>query len=749
MKLHVYGTVQGVGFRPTVYRIATEMGLNGYVHNLGSHVEICIDDMVDEFIDRLLQELPPLARIERIRRVPGMPSWKGFRIIRSRHGKSTIYSQGIPVDTALCEQCIDEMLDPGNRRYLYPFTNCTNCGARFTLTKELPYDRSNTAMADFEMCPDCRKEYSDPMDRRFHAQTISCPKCGPHYTLYDSMGNVIADRNWEPLKEFANLLDSGRTGVIKSWGGMHIACIVDKIWDFRDWYKRREKPFAVMARDLLAVETIAELSDEERALLHHPSRPIVLLQKKRLGGMLDEFLEAIAPELNTIGLFLPYSGIHHVLFYFMDADFMIMTSANPRGEPMITENSEIFRLGADYYLLHNRPIINRCDDSVVRVFEERVFFVRKARGFIPDQVKIGGTRSVMAMGAEQNLTITVARRGIAYTTQYLGDAESYGVLEFAKEASLHLRRMLDAVEPEVIAVDLHPRYRTRRIGTAIAERIGAELVKVQHHHAHAASLMIDALEPKLWRRPFVCVVADGTGYGPDKTAWGGEVLVCDLREYERIGGLEPVPLIGGEMAIKYPIRIAFAMLDKHGIEHPLISDEEAETMRVIAKKAPLASGFGRFLDAISALFNICIEMTYDGEPAMKIEPYLERGEPVHRIEAPVEGRPPRVMTSDILAQIFEIRAETFKQKSDVIASAVYAALEALIEIARDHAVLHDRLLGFTGGVSYNRPICRMFVDLARKMKLKPVFHSQIPNGDGGISLGQAAIASRILGEEQA
>jgi len=748
VKLHIYGTVQGVGFRPTVYRIAASMGLKGYVHNRGNYVEVVVDRNADSFLDRLMAELPQLATIEKVVQIPGAvpDEFTEFRIIKSTEGEMSGASAGIPMDTALCEECVGELFDEENRRYLFPFTNCTSCGARFTVTSDLPYDRKNTAMRKFRVCPDCLSEYEDHHDRRFHAQTTSCPKCGPNYTLFDRKGNKIDDRGWKPLKEFANLVDAGNIGVMKSWGGMHIASLFENVWDLREWYRRREKPFALMARDLYSIEAIADLTDDDRSMLIHPGRPIVLVKKKRLKPPWDEMMDGISPGLDTIGVFLPYTGLHYILFYFMESDFLIVTSANRRGEPMITNNDDVFGLNADYYLLHDRDIVNRTDDTLLRTYHDNIFFLRKSRGFVPEAIKIGGKRSVFALGAEENLTMTVGKDGWGYLTQYIGNAEGFGVMEFGKDASKIMRRFLRIKKPEIVAIDMHPRYRTRRIGEKLAEKYGSALVEVQHHHAHAASLIIDSVSPASWDGTFPFLTLDGTGYGPDGTAWGGEVMLAGLRSYKWLSGLEQIPLIGGEKAILFPERIAFAMLDKEGKEYPMIGDDQADRLRNAARGSPMSSGFGRFLDAISAYFTVCVERTYNGEPAMKLEPYLVKGEPIYRFDIKKVGSPARISTSHLLAQATEINANTFSEKADVIYSVVYAAMEALLEDAYTTILdgNRDKRIGLTGGVSYNVPIVDIFTGMTKSWGLKPILHNQVPNGDGGISIGQAAIALRAV-----
>ncbi len=408
MKLFIRGTVQGIGFRPTVYGVAKSLGIRGYVLNKGTNVEIGIkeNDNVEEFLNSLMKELPPFASIDEIEvKDETIKGHEGFEIINSSEGEKTSVT---PVDTAICDECVRELYDENNHRYLYPFINCTSCGARFSVIENVPYDRVNTSMRDFEMCEDCLAEYTNPMDRRFHAQTISCPRCGPKYTLYgkDKETVVLEDKK-NPIATFAKLIDEGAIGIAKSWGGMHIICKFEQANRLRELYKRPAKPFAVMFRDLNAIEKYASLEEEEEKLMIAAQRPIVLLDKNASSDVLED----ISPGLGNAGMYLPYSGFHYVLFHYLNPDGIIMTSANVSGEPMVIRNEDAFELKAEYLLLHNREIVNRIDDSVVRCCEGKNFFLRKSRGFVPTAIKIPYKDRVLSLGAGENVSLSISKDG--------------------------------------------------------------------------------------------------------------------------------------------------------------------------------------------------------------------------------------------------------------------------------------------------------------------------------------------------
>ncbi|MEW5936716.1 MAG: carbamoyltransferase HypF [Candidatus Thermoplasmatota archaeon] len=727
MKLLIYGVVQGVGFRPTVYRVAQELGLNGYVRNNGANVEVLIDGDPEVFLARLRAALSPLARIERVEYAPETPQEKGFQIVASGSGEMTSEP---PADTAICGECAAELLSSA-RRGGYPFTNCTHCGARFTVIAALPYDRANTTMHEFPMCEDCRREYTSQGDRRFHHQTICCPVCGPQYQLYDRHGRRIEGG----FQGFAALLDDGMIGVLKAWGGAHLCCVIEHAQDFREWYGREAKPFAIMVRDLGAVRSLFAATEEEERALLSPSRPIVLVRKKAE----LEHIEALSPGLSSVGVMLPYSGAHHILFAHLKHDALIMTSANPPGAPIYTDE-RVFELGADAYLLHNRRIANRCDDSVLKMHGQRRFFIRRSRGYVPSSFSVPWEGAVLALGAEENVTASLAHGGKVISSQYIGDAQNYDTREYLVSAAQHLLNLkgMDAVD--AVAIDRHPGYATRAVGESLAQTYGAELAEAQHHHAHCLSLALDAGE----FGEMVVLALDGAGYGDDGTIWGGEVLLSSPTGYERLGHLHPLPLPGGDAAVLHPERLLFVVQEICGFHSSIFEGREAEVLRSLAKTAPLTSSAGRVLDLLSLHLGACARRTYDGEPAMRLEPLLERGEPGYELNAPIKGRV--VQTLEIFRQLFELRLTTPKERADAAHSFVRAMTLALTQIALDAAMSRGiSKIGITGGVSYALPIVRIFEERVRSAGLETLLHSELPNGDGGISAGQCvyALAKRL------
>ena len=727
MKLIFKGIVQGVGFRPTIYRVAKKLGLKGYVLNKGSEVEVVIDRDADEFIAQLKKHLPSIAKIVDVTIEDDSRIFDDFRILHSKNGER--YSL-IPVDISTCDKCLKELLNPKNRRYHYPFTNCTICGARFSLIKDVPYDRERTSMNDFKLCKTCKNEYTNPSNRRYHAQTISCPICGPTYYLYDEGKKNLGEK--EAIKRFAEQIDDGKIGVIKSWGGMHICCKIDVLERFRKWYNRPQKSFAIMVRDIKTAERYGEITKDERALLLSNKRPIVLVKKKKA--------ELVSPGLDALGLYLPYTGLHHILFSFLKADALVMTSANIPGEPMIIRNEDVFSLGADVYLLHNRDIPNRVDDSVVRIWKGKTFFLRKSRGFVPEPIEVSYDKRVLCVGAGENITGTISCYKKIYATQYIGNSKYYPTLEFLEQSLKHLMNLtMKEKNIDAVAMDLHPGYNTRKVAEHFAEEFSVPIFEVQHHWAHATSLLVDN---KL--NESVVLTLDGLGYGSDGTFWGGEVLLSRLDSFERVGHLENISLLGGDQAAMDPRRLVFAIFKKFNEEKYFI-DDEAAILSKMMNKSPQSSSFGRILDALSCYLDICTKRTYDGEPAMKLEKYLANGSAKYSFD--VEVKNCVVETTDIFRQLDKKIKPLFTehQKADIAYSVVKAIVGKLTEIAIEHAKSNNiKTIGLTGGVSYNIPITEMVETEVKKAGLSLLVHNRVPNGDGGIAIGQNAIIGHKL-----
>ena len=718
MEIVISGIVQGVGFRPAVFRSACRVGASGTVMNNGSDVVI-YTDLGDALLDDLLTNLPPLSRIDRIVRTEKQYTGPdGFSIIPSGsegHGAS------IPADTCVCDRCVEEMFSPG-RRSGYPFTTCTDCGARYTLLMGMPYDRPLTSMVGFPTCPECQMEYTDPMDRRFHHQTVCCPACGPSYRLVLKDGTTTYD---DPMDRLADMIDRGSIAVIKGWGGMHICCRFDDIARMREWYGRQFKPFAIMARDIDTIRRYAEPTEDEERMLLSPQRPIVLVRKRP-----SDLTECASPGLDNIGMFLPYTGMHHILFSRLGCDALVMTSANLPGEPMVIDDDAVMELGADAYLLHNQEILNRADDTVMRMFGDRTQYIRRSRGAIPFSIDVGLKGDVVALGAQENLAGCIASDGRLWPTQYIGNGEKIGVPEYLEEA---VRRQMHFIgcDPEVIAIDLHPGYANRRFAKALAQEHDAEVIEVQHHWAHAASLMTDNNVDSA-----VVLTLDGTGHGDDGTAWGGEVLGTDFHGYRRSAHLQYIPLLGAEKALYDLRRLNFAIDCMNGDENHDFNDGEANIMRKLMDRSVSSSSFGRLLDALAYRLGVCSKRTYDGEPAMRLESLLNRGRLIEGYEVRRVGD--TVMSTEVFSRI-----DPKDDPADVAYSIVHNVLGELVASAIEEA---DRMgtdnIGVSGGVSYNSSITQITMDMVISSDHHSILHNNVPNGDGGISIGQAAIALR-------
>lgn len=724
MRIVLKGTVQGVGFRPTVYRVAKSLGLKGYVKNLGSEVEVLLDKDEDKFLKDLRKNLPPLAEITKIERYEQDVDHDDFEIVPSSDGERE--SSTIPVDTAVCDDCLEELFDPEDRRYDFPFINCTNCGARYTAIQGLPYDREKTTMAPFPMCGQCLEEYKDASNRRFHAQTTSCPECGPSYTLYNSKKENIGGVN-----EFCELIKEGKLGVAKSWGGMHIVCKLEKIPDLRKKYGRKEKPFALMMRDVETVRKYAEVEKED--VLTGPRRPIMIYNKK---DHEKDLLDHAAPGLPTIGVMLPYTGLHHLLFKKIDEDALVMTSANYPGEPMIIKNEKAFELGLEYLLLHNRTIANRVDDSLIRVHGENLAPIRRSRGFVPkDLGSIEG--NVMGAGADKSGCVTLSSSSKLYPSQYLGDLGSYNGRDFYKDTVSYLTDILGITSIDGVGVDLHPKYQSRKLGTNYAEQFDAEIFEIQHHWAHGASLLFEYDLEEI-----ICISVDGTGYGEDGNSWGGEILYCTPTNYKRLAHLEPFPLLGGERAIEDPRRLVHAIYKQAGYESGYFTSEERRVLNKIMKDSVKTTSLGRLLDAVSCVLDVCCERTYEGEPAMKLERLQMEGR--DRKNYDIYQNKDTICTLDAF---IEMKEDDLK-KTDKAASYTSSVANKIADIAvRLSEERNTENIGISGGVSYNRPIVEAIRKHLTRVGKKLYVHEKVPNGDMGVPIGQAYIVSSLLKEQ--
>jgi hydrogenase maturation protein HypF len=760
------GVVQGVGFRPFVYRAAVSQGLAGYVRNVGdAGVEVVVEgeeEAVEAFLKKLKEEKPPLVAYEGLSVEWAPPlGLASFRIEGSVKEASAGGFSNPPPDIATCDECLRELFTPGGRRFLYPFTVCSHCGPRFTIIFDLPYDRVRTSMADFPMCEDCAREYHNPLDRRHHAEPTCCWRCGPQMRLIELSGEEVACG--DPMREAAKLIAEGYIVGVKGIGGFHLASLAtddDVVAELRRRKRRPQRPLAVMSRTLEQALSFVEASREEVEALTSYRRPIVLLRKRRPFAL----SELISPGLDTVGVMLAYSGIHHVLLSHLDEPAVVMTSGNEPGEPMaIDEGSARRQLKgiADYLLTHNRRIVNRCDDSVVKVVDGAPIPIRRSRGYViePFELSFKPKACALAVGAEENVTGCALKLDHCYPTQYIGDVDRLETYEYLESSLATLVRLLGVREVEAVACDLHPRFLTRRLARELAERFGAKLIEVQHHHAHAASLMAEhrlGLEEEV-----VCVTADGVGYGSDGEAWGGEVLAVSYGGFKRLASLERLPMPGGDLCAKYPARMLMAALSVElGVEEALkvaLSDYlqgfkhgEVEA-RLVARQLesgrfPRTSSAGRVLDAASAMLGLCFERTYDGEPAVKLEAAAE-GDPEAvglEVEAERQGGLLRLKTAKLLAEAYR-RLKAGARRVDVAAAVEEAVARGLAELAVEAASrLGVKVVGFSGGVSYNRRIARRMRELVEAEGLRFLRHVKAPCGDGGISLGQAAVAGALM-----
>jgi len=748
--IEVSGIVQGVGFRPYVYRLASELNLSGTIANTAAGVTIEVQgpaDAVGSFVVRLPQELPPLARVTEmaVRDLP-LNGDRAFRILPSRAGEE--HRTLISPDVALCADCLRELFDPADRRYRYPFINCTNCGPRFTIVRDIPYDRARTSMASFRMCAACQREYDDPANRRFHAQPNACWECGPRVQLWDARGAKVSVL--DPIGEAAAQLAAGAVVAVKGLGGFHLTAEATNpaaVESLRERKGRVGKPFAIMARDSECVEQFCHLDGVARALLLSPERPIVLLPKRQP----NPIAEAVAPAYRELGVFLPYTPLHHLLFAAGDFPALVMTSGNVSEEPIAIDNREaVARLAglADFFLVHNRDILLRCDDSVVRASGGRVRQLRRSRGYVPVPVFLGEELPpVLAAGGELKNTICLTKGRHAFLSQHIGDLENLESHRFFEEAIRHLKDILE-IEPSLLAYDLHPDYFSTRWALAQA---GVERIGVQHHHAHVASCMAENhLAGKV-----IGIVLDGTGYGTDGRVWGGEVLVAHYRDFERAAHFAYVPMPGGAAAIHEPWRMAVSYLFHHfgdgfrDIHIPFVQRLDragaAVLMRMMARgvNSPLTSSCGRLFDAVAALVGIRDRVTYEAQAAIELEMAIE--------DSPDDAAYPLELVPDGPGWLIDTRP-MFEALVDDLRRNLAAGVisrrfhNGLVEgFARLASALRERTqlnrVCLSGGTFQNLYLLEHLRARLEAGGFEVFTQGEVPAGDGGLSLGQALVAA--------
>ena len=764
-KLIIRGIVQGVGFRPFIYRLAKSLGLKGYVKNTGDGtVEVVIDKKLEEFIERLKKEKPPISHVESVKVEKYSGRIPDTFVIEKSGGKGKEISLP-PPDVAVCNLCLKELFEPNNRRYMYPFISCTDCGPRFAIAVALPYDRENTTLVEFPLCDECNKEYWNIDDRRYYAQSIACPICGPNYELIFN-GKTI--KGLDGIKKAAQLLDEGKIIAIKGIGGYHIASITEDevVWKLRRILRRPQQPFAVMARNLDVIKKVAFVNELEEKELTSYIRPITILRKRN-----PKSFFAVAPGLDTIGVMLPYAPIHYILFNHLKADFLVMTSANYPGEPMYIDDG-VFKLPLDGFLRHNMKIHNRVDDSVIKIVDNTRLIIRRSRGFVPKTFRLDSDLIALAVGAELYNSISILKDKLAIMSQYIGNTSNFKTYnEFFKKAISFFMKFLSLRKFDVIFCDLHPLYNTTLFAEKFARELDSKLVRVQHHFAHAMSVMAEKNLDKA-----VAITVDGVGYGFDGTIWGGEVLLIDFekRKFRRIGRLERIKLIGGDLATERPLRILFSIiydlkkdisiLEKY--KKYLMENESFDTFIKVLESGvniPKASSAGRFFDAIAAALEVCFKRTYEGEPAMKVEAITRESEPYwNKVKIKTEIEKTKYTFPAVYEDI-DFRAFNREIKVLEIKNIIYDILErylngedrgklafqaidylakGLAEIAASKA---KNIVVMSGGVTLNR----YFTSLVRKYLndkgLTLYLNENVAAGDNGISFGQLYLSKFLEG----
>jgi hydrogenase maturation protein HypF len=748
VRARVDGTVQGVGYRPFVYRLADELGIAGFVLNDERGVLVEAEgppDAVAAFVERLSADAPPLADVTAVTAedVPATGD-AGFEIVASERGGAA--TAPVTPDSATCDDCLAELADPADRRYRYPFTNCTNCGPRFTIVQGIPYDRPQTTMAGFEMCAQCQAEYDDPLDRRFHAQPNACPVCGPQVRLVERGGERVAGGDDAVAATVADLLD-GKILAIKGLGGYHLACRADSedaVARLRGRKRREGRPFALLVADVESARKLVELGPEEEALLLSRERPIVLATRQADADL----AESVAPGVPELGVMLPYTPLHHLIA--SDAGVpLVLTSGNVSDEPIAFRDEELERLEpiADRFLVHDRPIATRTDDSVARVVRGEPLMLRRSRGYVPASLPLPITcpRPLLGAGAEQKNAFCLADGTRAWPSHHIGDIKNYETLQSLRDGAAHFEQLFE-VTPEIVAHDLHPDYLSTRYAQEREEE-GLLLHGVQHHHAHFAATLAEHGETG----PAVGAIYDGTGYGTDGTIWGGELLVGGLAGYERVGRLVTAKMPGGERAIAEPWRMACSWLTQMMAPlPPAFADIEQNRWNMVARMSmtgmgsPTTSSAGRLFDAVAAICGIRLEVTYEGQAAIEFEALADPagGDPY---PFPMEAGEmivlnPRPTFMAILADIgagvpVSMISARFHQ------TIAQATAEALV-IAAERAGVDIAVL--SGGVFQNRLLLRLTADALEQAGMRVLTPRLLPPNDGQIAYGQVAVAAAQL-----
>jgi len=750
IRIRYQGTVQGVGFRPHIYRLARAYNLSGWVKNDSSGVVVEVEgepEGIEWFLKASVDQAPVLARIKSVEQSKISPNGEKEFVIRESERNDVVSTQ-VSSDACTCEDCLKELFSAEDRRYLYPFINCTNCGPRFTIIERIPYDRPYTTMKVFKMCKECEAEYHNPLNRRFHAQPNACSVCGPRLFLLDREGKEVSG---DAVKKSVELLKQGKIIAVKSLGGYQLACSAlneEAVRELRTRKIREDKPFALMAESLDAISVYAEISEKEKEVLLSPERPIVLLKKKPSPTL----AESVAPRQKNYGFMLPYTPLHHLLLK-ESGMVLVMTSGNLSDEPIaFIDDEAMARLKgiADYFLTHNRLIYIRCDDSVVRVFEQRLYPVRRARGYAPRPLEalFPEKGSLLAVGAQLKNTFALTRFGQVVLSHHIGDLDNLETFKAFEQGIEHFKKIFE-IAPELVVYDLHPDY----LSTQYALSLDLPRLGVQHHFAHIAGVMA---EHNLNER-VIGVSMDGTGYGADGAIWGGEFLVADYDGFERMAHLEYIPMPGGEKAIKQAWRMAVVWLDKIygtklwalGLKFlEKIDEKDGELILEASRKginSPLSSSMGRLFDAVSALSNVCLIANYEGQPAIELEMIGDEGESrayeFHYLE---KDDKIIIKPEPVIEQIVNDLRETQpkEQISAKFQNGVSRMVVWVCERVREKTGINE--VALSGGVFQNFWLLGRITEWLREKNFKVYVHHQVPTNDGGIALGQAIIGLRRM-----
>jgi len=753
----ISGIVQGVGFRPFVYNLAGKFQLTGYIYNDSAGVTIMIqgtDTDIELFETELYQCPPPRSKIVHYQSeiIFSDTQYSDFQIRLSPSDGSK--TAAISPDLDICDDCRREMFDPENRRYLYPFINCTNCGPRYTIIKDIPYDRQKTTMLNFIMCPDCQAEYNDPGNRRFHAQPNACPVCGPHLELRNVSGQVLVSacesEEYEVLfKQISSLLTDGNIIAVKGIGGYHLACDATNeiaVLTLRSRKYREDKPFAVMCPDIKSIEEICSVNRSERELLESVAHPIVLLKKSANYSLAN----SVAPNNHFLGAMLPYTPLHFLIFKYFNTP-LIMTSANVSDEPIAFKDNdaqERLKTIADHFLIHDREIHIRCDDSVVREFEGMAYPIRRSRGYAPEKLIIDWefTRHMLACGPEQKNTFALAKNDAIYMSHHIGDMENFEVLKSFEEGINHFQHIF-GIQPEIVAYDLHPDYLSTKYAHDYVKANGLKEIGIQHHHSHAVSCMVDNKISK----PVLAIVLDGTGYGSDGTVWGGELLLAEYSQFKRLGHFRNAYLPGGSAAIKNPwqmgISYLFEVFGGELVDIPFLQNIETNRVEMIVKmlenqfNSPVTSSCGRLFDGVAAIAGLRNVVNYEGQAAVEFEQCIHKSDDSSYEFRVIDDHDTLILDWKTMIHqlVYDINEHiALSYISQKFHNGLARGLTLWVEIARKSTGLSDVVL--SGGVFMNIYLLNRLKKSLEKKGFNVYTHSVVPCNDGGISLGQVVIA---------